>query len=67
MSREVVTIEKTGKVWKFAMILSACAIGWGIYAVNQTSDEARGFGVLAIVAGSLLFVFARVGAWWCHG
>jgi hypothetical protein len=69
----VQTIEKTGKVWKAHMALSAllALVGVGIVIVGNVPDVdnpfIKLFGGLAIAIGLVWYIFARVGAWWHHG
>lgn len=59
----VQTIERTSKVWKGQMLLSAGLVGIGV--VGCVSGEPM-FGILTMV-GLVWFVVARVMAWWHHG
>jgi hypothetical protein len=59
----VQTIEKTGKGWKALMVISFLAIVAGI-AIAISGETT---GVMIAVCGFLAWIFARIGAWWCHG
>jgi hypothetical protein len=65
-------IEKTGKFWKFQMLLSSIAAILGVMmscAGNQTpgGQSFGAIGTLLLIGGIFWFVVARIGAWWEHG
>lgn len=66
MNRDnVQTIEKTGKVWKGAMVVFGLMAVVGFVAAMATPEESflpavGGFGILG-------WIGAKVGAWWFHG
>jgi len=61
--KQAVTIEATGKQWKFGQLCGAitCIIGVICFPASP------GFGLLALFIGLLVFVGARICAWWYHG
>ena len=61
--KQAVTIEATGKQWKFGQLcgVATCIIG----AVALAASPA--FGVFAIIIGLMVFIGARIAAWWYHG
>jgi len=61
----VQTIEKTGKRYKGLMIFSAIFIGVGIACL--LTGEFLGTGLVLLILGPILFIYARVMAWWHHG
>lgn len=64
MSRR--TIEQTGKGWKALQLLSSLAcIGGAITLIF--APEHLPIGILLLVIGIPMFLFARMGAWWFHG
>ena len=75
MSRRVQTVEQTGKLWKFLMLLAmiACMVGITLLVIgfndetHPTPNRMIGFGMLSMVGGLAGFMFARIGSWWFHG
>ncbi len=72
----VQTIQQTGKVWKFAIMVGALAMLAGVVAIVAAlvspakaggTDMRFVWGVLAFVGGLFLFCLGRVCAWWFHG
>ncbi len=75
--QRVQTTERTGKSWKLLMILGGLGlivslIGCFVAASERTNgpetsnDDGAVWG-LVFVASLLMYVFARLGAWWYHG
>lgn len=72
----VTTIQQTGKVWKFSIMIGALATIAGvitlIVALSSPSksggfDARFAWSIIEIVGGVFLFCIGRVGAWWFHG
>lgn len=68
----VTTIEATGKRWKKMQVTGAFLAIGGIFfaiAIGGSTDIGAftGIGVIAFLAGIVMFVWARIGAWWHHG
>lgn len=63
-SGPVVTTEQTGKKYKALQLAGAIMILAGV--VSCTALDPRSAGWL-IIAGLLLYIGARIGAWWNHG
>ena len=61
-------IEKTGKPFKAAMLLGGfiAAVGTVVLVASETIDG-KASGGLIVLAGLLVFIAARVLAWWYHG
>lgn len=70
-AKEVQTIEKTGKKWKAWMLVGAATsiLSVPVCIVGGAEDlsELSGFGGLGIATGLVIFIGARIGAWWYHG
>jgi len=68
MSKQVQTIEKTGKRWKGLMVLSAVSmiVGGVMWAAAESSAVIL-VGQLCVLGGGLGVILAKVGAWWHHG
>jgi hypothetical protein len=68
---KVQTVEQTSKGWKGLILLSglACLVAGGMFAVSmQTHDSQLSAGaVFLMLFGLPTWLFARIGAWWCHG
>jgi len=68
-----VTTQKTSKKWKFLQLISVLSIIVGLVCVfsnigdGKEPGAALGLGILAIIGGFILFIIARIGAWWFHG
>ena len=69
----VVTIQATGKFWKGQMALAAlgaiaCVVILGL-ALNKMIPDMPwiAVGILGLLVSLIWYVFARIGAWWCHG
>lgn len=61
MSRQVVTIEKTGKNWKGMKV-----IGWLIIIGSFFSGAPEIIGI-GVVLGILMLIIAKIGSWLNHG
>jgi len=65
------TIEATGKKWKGLQALGAVlwilSIGPCVVGADSGSDDTVMLGVIMGTIGFLVFVSARIGAWWGHG
>lgn len=60
------TIEATGKKWKMLQVVGIfLMIGGCVSAFDKTNNPLVGSGSISI--GLILFVGAKVGAWWHHG
>jgi len=60
----VQTIEKTSKKWKLMMLAGAGLVLIGIPAFFSTQNTFSG---LIVFAGLILYIYARLAAWWHHG
>jgi hypothetical protein len=69
--RQVQTIEATSKPWKLAQLIGALLMTLGIFLLCAgMGGSGAGMGVAgAFVAlpGLIIYLVARVGAWWYHG
>ena len=64
----VQTIEKTGKGWKGLQLIAAMIAIAGVCITTGTQErELAMTGSLMLAGGLVLFLFARIGAWWNHG
>jgi hypothetical protein len=61
---QVQTIEQTGKEWKAIQVIGGFGVVVGVICVMA---EAAEIGLALAVAGFLMFICGRLGAWWCHG
>ena len=68
---KVQTVEQTGKGWKGLILLSglACLVAGGMFAVAMQSHDSQlgARGVILMTFALPAWLFARIGAWWCHG
>ena len=74
---QIVTTQNTGKGWKLMLMLGiVLSISGGAIATfsfQRIDPDDRSFvdafrvGVLVLSGGLILFIFARIGAWWNHG
>ena len=69
-----VTIEATGKTWKFVQLIGAGMAIWGTVGCMMTDTTKPGdasagmaLNILLLIGGIAVFVFGRIGAWWFHG
>lgn len=62
--RNPTTIERTGKPYKLATLIAVLLIVASIFALIGGAD---GSAAVMFCIGALLFVFARIGAWWANG
>jgi len=63
-----VTIEKTAKKWKLLQLIGAIMIVFGLlgscsYANTDTSSNSLIFALI----GFVIYICARIYAWWYHG
>lgn len=77
-SRQVTTIELTGKKWKAMSLVAGLLVGLGIAAAigglvwaAKTADP-RGalltmIGLIGFGVGTVLGMVSQIGAWWNHG
>jgi hypothetical protein len=70
--RNVVTTQRTGKLWKSQQLIAAVAAIVGVCmltvgANGRASDSTTAAGILVLIFGLLWFAFARIMAWWFHG
>jgi len=68
------TIEQTSKKWKAMKVIGFLLLFTGIALVTGSSPDPSGepsgaamTGVLLVIGGPCLYIFARVMAWWHHG
>jgi hypothetical protein len=74
MSRQVQTIESTGKLWKFLQLIGVLGIlvGAGFFFVGFGLPGELGvnqslIGIVVGVVAVPVYAVGRVGAWWFHG
>lgn len=60
----VVTTQQTGKRFKAAELVGALMVAGGVVACTAQSTGAATF---LLVVGLVVYLGARVGAWWSHG
>lgn len=59
-----VVIEQTSKQWKGGIFLGGLGVIVGMVAIGSGATAPGG---VIFVLGALLYVVARLGAWWHHG
>ena len=62
---KAVTIEQTGKKWKFLQLFGVIFLLIGIIGIFQDGPVAI-FTLLSAV-GLFSYIFGRFGSWWYHG
>ena len=68
--RAVQTIEKTSKTWKGLMVLAVLIMGAGMVFVAVALNGASAawvFASILLLGGFVVYLVARIGAWWYHG
>ena len=71
--RKAKEIEQTGKKWKGMQILGMLLIVFSIFpcvaSASGGGEPGAGMtlGILCMLAGFILYLGARMGAWWNHG
>jgi hypothetical protein len=61
--KQAVTIEKTGKKWKLLQLCGAAACIFGVIGFSENPT----LGAYLLLGGIMLFISARIFAWWYHG
>lgn len=64
--RQVVTTQATAKIWKFAQIVGAILATLGAVSCSTQPDVGYIGGLISLL-GFIIFISARIGAWWRHG
>jgi hypothetical protein len=64
--RTPTTIERTSKQWKGGQLIGALLVIVGVIMAIASQDSAVHGGVVMLI-GFVVFVGARVGAWWHNG
>jgi hypothetical protein len=59
------TVEQTGKMWKFWMLMGG--LGFVVSTVLYAQGDDRPLALKVAAASVVVWVVARVGAWWFHG
>lgn len=65
-----VTTQQTGKGWKAAQLVGAVMMLAGVVSCLGVRDEAATgmiWGTPLFLVGALVWIAARIGAWWHHG
>ena len=66
--RSPVTIQQTGRRYKAAQLAGVILALAGVIALTTAPHTIVGvLGVIVLLAGFGLFIYARIGAWWRHG
>lgn len=60
----VVTTQQTGKGWKIAQAIAACLMIAGVTSCSLQNYPAS---AMLWMLGVMLWLGARIGAWWKHG
>lgn len=70
MPRSTITIQQTGKIWKFSILIGTLALVAGIWLVVRgflrEDNTLMLYGGCAIFAAFLSRVVGYAGAWWYH-
>jgi hypothetical protein len=61
----VSTVQQTGKKWKAMQLAGAALMIFGVVSCSAQGDAQTS--ALALMIGFVVFVGARIGAWWNHG
>lgn len=71
MQEQVVTkveIEKTNKVWKKTKLIAFATAFFGVLIASQVSGDAQGATIaVSLIMAFLIYLGARIGAWWTNG
>ena len=72
VNQPVQTIEQTGKEWKIQqlvgiIVLIVCVAGGCAGGCDSLGSENSVFWFMGALAGLVIYVGGRVGAWWHHG
>ncbi len=62
--KQIQTIEKTSKKWKFARLIGVILVIAGIINIFKNN---MGAAIVLIIFGLLIIIISRLGAWWFHG
>ncbi len=63
MSKKIQTIEKTGKGWKAGKLAGIICTIAGVLMSCGGQEE----GVFLVIVGPVIYLIAKIGAWWYHG
>ena len=71
----IVTIQQTGKGWKFVQLIGFGMVLVGIIGCMTVSDKIPepdrvsqvSHDMLLAFGGLAVFIFGRIGGWWSHG
>jgi len=64
--RAVQTVEQTSKTWKGLQLLGGVAMALGFGCCLLAGEENPGGTAVLLVGGFIVYMIARVGAWWHH-
>ena len=67
MSSKIQTTQRTSKFWKLTQAVGVLGIlGCVAYGMIYKTSEVTAQSILVGVLASTVWVFGRIGAWWCH-
>jgi len=61
MKNQIITIEKTSKIYKGATAIGVCMIIGGIMTMASSIGE------VLVMLGVILCIYSSIGAWWNNG
>lgn len=65
--KDVVTTQQTSKVFKIFQIIGVLLILYGVVSCVGTQAGDRSGAIGAVLIGFIIFIGARIGAWWRNG
>ena len=64
---KIQTTQRTSKFWKMTQAVGVLGIiGCVVYAMIAKSEPATAKAIIVGTLAASVWVFGRVGAWWCH-